>query len=114
MGIELVTIKDAHRRTQRKADRNVTARERGTHIENGFPHFSTNSGMCMCLDPCCMGEKGCKCRSCPCRQFPEMELHSVISPLVLTSANTISSTILDGNTNGEQKVPVNGGQSNNG
>jgi hypothetical protein len=31
-------------------------------------HLSRRTGMCMCLDTCCQGDDGCKCKSCRCRQ----------------------------------------------
>jgi hypothetical protein len=29
----------------------------------GFPHFSTRTGACLCLRPCCWGPSGCKCKT---------------------------------------------------
>lgn len=66
----------------------VTARNRNKprtkgspmgHSENGWPHFSTKfPHFCMCLDSCCQGENGCKCRLCICR-IPGIEHGKVIS-----------------------------------
>ena len=43
-------------------------RQRMGHSENGWPHFSGQFPFfCMCLDSCCQGESGCKCRHCVCR-----------------------------------------------
>jgi hypothetical protein len=37
------------------------------HIENGFPHHSSIAPeLCICLDECCNGPAGCKCKSCMC------------------------------------------------
>ena len=87
---------------KKKRDINEVRRERGAHIENGWPHYSRYTGLCMCLDFCCQGEKGCKCKFCPCMKYPKIELHSARSPLALPLANTISLMPMDGTTNGEQ------------
>ena len=34
------------------------------HTLNGWPHTSSTTGACMCLDRCCLRESGCICRSC--------------------------------------------------
>jgi hypothetical protein len=36
------------------------------HIPNQFPHLNSKNGRCMCLNPCCLGPGGCRCRSCNC------------------------------------------------
>lgn len=95
-----------------KVDQNNVARERGAHVENGWPHYSKWSGLCMCLDACCQGERGCKCKHCPCQRMPER--HTERFPYPLASANIISSTEMDGITNGLQKHLANGGRKGNG
>ena len=55
-----------YRDLKRKADRLAIAHSEGRHVPNGFPHFSSITGRCMCLDPCCNGVNGCKCKPCPC------------------------------------------------
>lgn len=79
----------------RRADNLKIAQEQGRHVPNGFPHYSSKTGLCLCIDPCCQGKNGCRCKFCPC-QITEKD-HS---ELVSISANTISLTILDGVTNG--------------
>jgi hypothetical protein len=38
------------------------------HVNEGFPHFSSKFPYhCMCLDTCCHGEGGCKCKTCVCK-----------------------------------------------
>ena len=38
------------------------------HIPDGWPHKSTHTHMCICLDICCQSdEEGCICKVCPCR-----------------------------------------------
>jgi hypothetical protein len=71
-----------------KVDQNVVARTRGNHIENGWPHYSRRTGLCLCLDPCCLGINGCRCRGCKCKIMPG-EYHTERSPLPLTSADII-------------------------
>jgi hypothetical protein len=34
------------------------------HVYNGFPHFSSSTGACMCFSSCCLDSSGCICRSC--------------------------------------------------
>lgn len=53
--------------SRRKADRAKIAQSRGTHVDNGWPHYSSITGLCMCFDPCCNNDQGCKCKYCPCR-----------------------------------------------
>lgn len=36
------------------------------HLENGWPHYSSDNGMCMCLDRCCQDDSGCICKTCKC------------------------------------------------
>lgn len=50
-----------------KTDRILTAQTQGRHVPNGWPHYSTNNGLCMCLDLCCNGKSGCRCKFCPCQ-----------------------------------------------
>ncbi len=39
------------------------------HAGNGWPHYSSFTGLCQCLDECCQDEEdGCVCRFCACRQ----------------------------------------------
>jgi len=38
------------------------------HVYDGFPHYRTATGMCMCLGPCCFDDQGCRCKFCPCRR----------------------------------------------
>jgi hypothetical protein len=82
----------------KKVDQNEVARMRGAHIPNGFPHFSSITGRCMCLDSCCQGERGCKCKGCPCQAIPDLHSESPLLPLI--SEDIISSTIMDGIMNG--------------
>ena len=70
----------------------VTARSRSkpkpkgslmAHSENGWPHYSYKfPHFCMCLDSCCQGEAGCKCRQCICR-LAGIEHGEVISDATL-------------------------------
>lgn len=37
------------------------------HSANGFPHIAASGahkGNCLCLDTCCFGPNGCRCRGC--------------------------------------------------
>lgn len=88
---------NSHLLTNKKPrfDRIAAAQSYGRHVPNGYPHHSSNSGLCICLDPCCQNEKGCKCKSCPCHALKKDH-----SELLSISDNTISLTILDGVTNG--------------
>jgi len=58
-------------RDRLRRQRNMTAArnriEPSRHVARGtFPHWSSTSGMCMCLLSCCLGNNGCKCKWCPC------------------------------------------------
>lgn len=37
-----------------------------THYGNHNPvtHYSSKTGACMCIEKCCIGDGGCKCRGC--------------------------------------------------
>lgn len=80
--------------TIRKADRLKISQEQGRHTQNGFPHYSSRTGLCMCLDLCCQNEKGCKCKFCPCQYGINDHV------LRLTLGNTISSIGKAGVANG--------------
>lgn len=95
-------------RGPRESDRRDTAMERGTHIDEGFPHINRR-GRCMCLQTCCQNEKGCKCRLCICKAIGKD--HSELASIL---ANTILSTGEDGEKNGKHNPPKSGGRNNNG
>lgn len=97
---------------RKKPDQNTVVRERGAHVDNGWPHYSRINGLCMCLDTCCQGERGCKCKSCLCRRLPEW--HTERRPLPLPLVDITSSTGKDGITNGLPKHHANGGRKGNG
>jgi hypothetical protein len=80
-----------------RADNVRRAQDRGTHVDNGWPHYSSHTGLCMCLDPCCQSKWGCKCKYCPCivTNLDHSELLSILG-------NTILSTGEDGVRNGYQ------------
>lgn len=97
---------------KRKVDINAVVRERGAHVDNGWPHLSRHSKLCMCVDSCCQGANGCKCKMCLCQRLPEW--HTERSPYPLPSADIISSMEMDGITNGLPKRRANGGKNSNG
>lgn len=66
--------------TKRKADRLNDAHIEGRHTPNGFPHYSTTTGLCLCLDYCCHRANGCNCKGCPCHAI-RMD-HSTIIDLM--------------------------------
>jgi len=74
-----------------KTDRILAAQNQGRHVPNGFPHYSSNTGLCMCTDPCCQGKGGCRCKFCPCQYGRNDHIR-----LLSISGNTISSTGEDG------------------
>ena len=78
----------AQKNRRPKKDQREESRKESRHVDNGFPHYSSKTLMCMCLDSCCNGINGCKCRGCPCRTG-QMEHGGVLR---LTLGNTISST----------------------
>jgi hypothetical protein len=92
-----------------KSDRVLAAQMQGRHVPNGFPHYSSNTGLCLCIDLCCQGRNGCKCKFCPCQMAGKDH-----SELVLILANTISSRGRDGENNGLHNHHPNGGRNNNG
>lgn len=53
--------------SERNADKIFIAQNQGRHMSLGFPHLSSNTRMCMCLDWCCQGKGGCICKACLCR-----------------------------------------------
>jgi len=79
------------------------------HIQNGFPHYSRISDLCMCLDNCCHSERGCICRTCQCRIRPNGHSRSAS-----ISVNTISSDGTEQKKSGVRKRRVNGGKNSNG
>lgn len=78
-----------------KTDKVKAAQSQGRHVPNGFPHYSSRTGLCMCLDLCCQGNRGCKCKFCPCHYSQNDH-----SKLLAISGNTISSHGMDGENNG--------------
>jgi len=92
-----------------KTDRILAAQQQGRHVINGFPHYSSNTGLCLCIDLCCQGKNGCKCKYCPCQMAGKDH-----SELLSILGSTILSTGEDGKNNGIPEMPVNGGQNNNG
>jgi hypothetical protein len=70
----------------KRFDRVGTAQSEGRHVPNGFPHYSSRTKLCMCLDLCCQGIRGCRCKYCPCKYG--INDHS---RLLSISGNTISS-----------------------
>jgi hypothetical protein len=78
-----------------------------THISDGFPHKSSITGLCMCLDACCQGEKGCKCKSCICqivkKSHDEFKSQSI-------SANTTLLRGMVGVNSGIPEMQKNGGK----
>lgn len=89
-------------------DKIRSAQRQGRHVPNGWPHYSSRTGLCMCLDPCCMGESGCRCKFCPCQYG--INNHE----LRLTLGNTISWIGEDGERNGLHNHHPSGGRNNNG
>lgn len=67
----------------RKADQLEQAHTQGRHTPNGFPHYSSITFMCMCLDRCCHRENGCICKGCLCRngEFSGLD-HSIIRDIL--------------------------------
>jgi hypothetical protein len=92
-----------------KTDRILTAQTQGRHVPNGYPHYTSNTGLCMCLDPCCQGKSGCRCKYCPCQYGLNDHVR-----LLSISGNTISLHGKDGENNGLLEVPANGGKNSNG
>lgn len=89
----------------------LTAQAEGRHVPMGFPHFSSNSGLCMCLSACCHGKGGCICKGCMCQMANKAHGMHV---LPLTSGNTISSHGMDGTKNGLHNHHPSGGRKCNG
>lgn len=41
------------------------------HEYNNYPHFETAfPHRCLCMDTCCLTEKGCTCKGCTCGTYP--------------------------------------------
>jgi len=97
------------KKTGERFDRVGTAQLQGRHIPNGFPHYSSRTGLCMCLDLCCQGIKGCRCKFCPCQYGINDHIR-----LAAISASTISSHGMDGENNGLPNHHPSGGRNNNG
>jgi hypothetical protein len=57
-------------RAQKRAKEKANGRTYGKYKHDSAigMHISRRTGMCMCLDTCCQGDDGCKCKSCRCRQ----------------------------------------------
>jgi len=93
----------------KRFDKVRTAQNQGRHVPNGYPHYSSRTGLCMCLDLCCHGSNGCKCKYCPCQYGinDHVRLQSI-------SANTISSLPKDGKKNGLHNHHPSGGRNTNG
>ena len=93
----------------RKADQLKEAHAQGRHTPNGYPHYATNTGLCMCTDYCCHRSNGCVCKGCICRI-----LRKDHSELLSILGNTILSIGKDFENNGSLEVLENGGKNNDG
>lgn len=59
MGNDMGLTVELARRTKRRG--RIIA-----HLDDGFPHYSSSNGMCMCLQKCCQDESGCIDPTCKC------------------------------------------------